>query len=128
MKTILLVEDEALIALNKVQQFKKYGYSVVHALTGESALEAVSSEIDIILMDINLGNGIDGTEAAKEILKKYDIPILFVSSHTEKEIVEKTEKITSYGYVVKSSDITVLDASIKMALRLHASEKKDSNC
>src|ERR1019366_7148792 len=38
---------------------------------------------------------------------------------TEREIVEKTENITFYGYVVKSSGFTVLDASIKMAFRLH---------
>ncbi len=46
------------------------------------------------------------------------MPIVFLSSHMEPEIVEKTEKITSNGYVVKSSSITVLDASIKMAFKL----------
>ena len=60
----------------------------------------------------------DGTEAAQEILKHLEIPILFLSSHTEKEIVEKTEAITNYGYVVKNSTFTVLDASIKMAFKL----------
>jgi len=69
-------------------------------------------------MDINLGNGIDGTQAAEIILRNQDIPIVFVSSHSEREVVEKTEKITSYGYVVKNSSITVLDASIKMAFKL----------
>jgi len=51
-------------------------------------------------------------------LSKNDIPVVFLSSHTEPEIVEKTERITSYGYVVKNSTITVLDASIKMAFKL----------
>ncbi len=69
-------------------------------------------------MDIDLGRGIDGTDAAALILKDKDLPVVFLSSHTEPEIVNKTEKITSYGYVVKSSSITVLDASIKMAFKL----------
>lgn len=70
-------------------------------------------------MDIDLGPGMDGTEAAKEIQKIRDIPIVFLSSHIEKAIVDRTEAITSYGYVVKNTGITVLAASIKMAFRLH---------
>jgi DNA-binding NarL/FixJ family response regulator len=66
----------------------------------------MNTNIDLILMDIDLGGGIDGAKAAEEILKDFYIPILFLSAHTEKEIVEKTEKITSYGYVVKSADDT----------------------
>jgi len=120
-KTILLVEDEPLIALADSIQLKEYGYDVIHVLNGERAIEAVSGNktaIDLILMDINLGPGLDGTEIAKIILKEHDIPLLFHSSHTEREVVDKTENITSYGYVVKNG-ITVLDASIKMAFRLH---------
>jgi PAS domain S-box-containing protein len=69
-------------------------------------------------MDIDLGEGMDGTEVARAILQDHDIPVVFLSSHIEKEVVEKTEKITSYGYVVKNTGITVLDASIKMAFKL----------
>ncbi len=116
-KSLLLVEDEAIIAMTEKAALEKYGYIVKTVTTGEKAVEAVktSTGIDLILMDINLGDGIDGTEAAELILEDHDIPIVFVSSHSEREIVEKTEKITSYGYVVKNSSITVLDASIKMA-------------
>lgn len=119
-KTLLLVEDEAIIAMTEKIALEKYGYSVVLAGSGKKAVEAVRTcpEIDLILMDINLGNGMDGTEAAELILGEYDVPILFVSSHSEREVVEKTEKITSYGYVLKNSSITVLDASIKMAFKL----------
>ncbi|MBI9056118.1 MAG: PAS domain S-box protein [Bacteroidales bacterium] len=128
-KSILLVEDEAILAMTEKMSLEKYGYSVITVTTGEEAVEAVKSTpgIDLILMDINLGKGIDGTEAAELILKDHDNPIIFVSSHTEKEIVEKTEKITSYGYVVKSSSITVLDASIKMAFKLFEAEKGVKN-
>jgi PAS domain S-box-containing protein len=127
LKTILLVEDEALIALQEKMQLEKDGYNVIHSLTGEKAVEIVSgnpSGIDLILMDIDLGKGIDGTEAARQINTITDIPVLFLSSHTEKEIVHKTEEITNYGYVVKSSSSTVLDASIKMAFRLFAAMRQ----
>jgi len=158
-KTLLLVEDEMLIAMAQKMFLEKYGYKVLTTNTGEKAIELLKAdteielaivpdskkiplekfgyvvltansalaaieifenhdEIDLVLMDIDLGKGMDGTQAAETILKHRDIPILFLSSHTEPEVVEKTEKITSYGYVVKNSSITVLDASIKMAFKL----------
>ena len=113
-KTILLVEDDPMLSFIHSNSLKKYGYKIIIASSGEEAIETLkgSQIIDLILMDIDLGeDSMDGTMAAQTILANYDIPIVFLSSHTEPEIVEKTEKITSYGYVVKSSHITVLDAS-----------------
>lgn len=119
-KTILLVEDEALIAMDEKSTIEDYGYSVITALSGEDAVQIVNSgkTVDLILMDINLGEGMDGTDAAKKILENHDLPLIFLSSHTEREVVEKTEGITSYGYIVKNSGVTVLIQSIKMAFRL----------
>ena len=163
--TLLLVEDEALIAMAQKMYLEQYGYKVLTTNTGEKAIEVLKQdnqleltflpeskkvplekfgysvitansaekavelfekhdEIDLVLMDIDLGKGMDGTQAAGIILAHREIPILFLSSHTEPEVVEKTEKITSYGYVVKNSSITVLDASIKMAFKLYKANKE----
>ncbi|OQA77176.1 MAG: putative transcriptional regulatory protein pdtaR [bacterium ADurb.Bin243] len=127
-KTLLLVEDDSVVSMVESMQLNAEGYTVIQSRCGEDAIAIMASgkePIDLILMDIDLGSGIDGTEAAREILKKRDIPVVFLSSHTEKEIVEKTEKITSYGYVVKNSAITVLDASIKMAFKLFEAKTKE---
>lgn len=120
-KRILLVEDDVLIALNEKLQLEKHDYTVNHVTNGEDAIKTVLApepHFDLILMDIDLGKGMDGTETANHILKKMDIPVVFLSSHTEPEIVKKTEKITSYGYVVKNTGVIVLDAAVKMALKL----------
>lgn len=125
-KRLLLVEDEPVIALLETQQLCNEGYAVTHVNSGEKAvgvIDAKRDHYDLILMDIDLGDGIDGTEAANVILSTHDIPILFLSSHTEKDVVGLTEKITSYGYVVKNSGIRVLDASIKMAFKLFDAHK-----
>lgn len=125
-RTILLVEDQALVAATEQMLLQQHGYAIITANTGEKAVELAlgTSNIDLILMDIDLGPGIDGTEAAKIILDTCDIPIVFLSGHTEPEVVEKTELITSYGYIVKNSGDTVLLASLKMAFRLRESERK----
>lgn len=120
-KSILLVEDEAILALYEKNQLEQGGYKVTHVPSGENAIQLVIKDdnpFDLILMDIDLGKGLDGTETATHILNHREIPIVFLSSHTEREIVKKTETITSYGYVVKNSGFTVLDASIKMAFKL----------
>lgn len=119
-KRILLVEDEAIIAMATKALLEEYGYQVEYVSRGEAAVAAVAADpgIDLVLIDIDLGPGMDGSEAAELILKNRDLPVVFLSSHTEPEIVEKTEIITSFGYVVKESGGTVLDASIKMAFKL----------
>lgn len=117
---ILLVEDEHIIALCEKAELEKYNYQVSLVNSGQKAIDYINqnNNIDLVLMDIDLGRGMDGIEAAQIILQNHDIPIFFLSSHTDIKMVTKTEKITSYGYVVKNSGITVLDASIKMAFKL----------
>lgn len=121
LKTILLVDDHAVTMLARSQFLAANGYRVITAASGEEAVEISLSgtHTDLILMDIDLGEGMDGTEAAAHILARRDVPVLFLSNHTEKEIVEKTGRISSYGYVVKESGDTVLLASINMAFRLY---------
>ena len=94
-KTLLLVEDEVLIALVKQKELQKYGYNVLIVSTGEKAV-AISKEnddFDLILMDIDLGRGIDGTEAAELILNERDMPVVFLSSHTEPELLKRLKKL-----------------------------------
>ncbi len=126
-KTILLVEDEAIIALEESKQLTKAGYSVVHVFTGEEAVKTFGANpegVDLILMDVNLGAGMSGTETARVILRQFRVPVLFLSAHSEPEIVSKTEQITNYGYIAKSSDFAVLDASIKMVFRLFDAQER----
>jgi CheY-like chemotaxis protein len=124
---ILLVEDQAIIALVESKIIEKNGFDVRTAYSGEQALDILEEdcEFSLILMDIDLGEGIDGTETAQRILAKHDLPVAFLSAHTEPEVVLKTEGITSYGYIVKNSGETVLITSIKMALRLFEAKMKE---
>jgi CheY-like chemotaxis protein len=124
---ILLVEDEAIIAMAERSQLVARGYEVLVAISASEAVRLVDDapwSIDLILMDIDLGWGIDGIEVARRILAKHDLPIAFLSSHREPSVIEETETISSYGYILKNSGLMVLDASIKMALKLFESHKR----
>ena len=126
-KTILLVEDEPFIALYEKLTLREYGYQVITVFNGQEAIEAVekSPKIDLVLMDINLGKGMDGIQAAKLILEKRLLPVIFLSPATDRRVVEKTEGITSYGFIVKGSEETVLLASVKMAFHLFESQLQE---
>jgi len=105
-KKILLVEDEIIISLALEETIKEFGYDVQTVSTGEKAVSSCAlndPDISLVLMDIDLGRGIDGTESARQILLSRNIPILFLTSHSEREMVEKVKGITRYGYVIKIS-------------------------
>lgn len=131
MKTILLVEDEAIASMATSAVLKEFGFAVEKAYSGEEALLklAEAEDINLILMDINLGKGMDGTETARLILEKRDIPIIFISSHCEEAIVEKVRHISRYGYIYKGSGDFVLKSSIDMAFQLYEAlqEQKKQN-
>ncbi|HEX7571601.1 MAG TPA: PAS domain S-box protein, partial [Bacteroidota bacterium] len=131
MKRILLVEDDAVVSMSESLVLKGAGYDVVPVLTAKKAIAAVKKEappLDLVLMDIDLGKGMDGADVARAILKIQDIPVIFLTSHTEREMVARTGGITNYGYVLKNSGEDVLLASITMAFRLHNAHRalKDS--
>ncbi len=126
-KNILVVEDEENILKDISQTIGGFGYGVFTANTGEKAVEiGVNNEsINLIIMDINLGNGIDGTEAARIILSKRNVPIVFFTSTIDQELVEKVSGITRYGYVLKNSGEFILKLSIEMAFELFEANRKN---
>ncbi len=127
-KTILLVEDELITAKTERRVLEQNGYKVVTVHSGEDAVSFAADHqdkhIDLILMDIDLGKGIDGTEAAKRILTNKEIPIVFLTSHAERQMVEKVKNITRYGYVLKNSGDFVLLSSVEMAFELFQTQRR----
>lgn len=105
---------------------EKYDYSVVTAHTGEAAVEMIRTEqpVDLILMDVDLGSGINGAEAAERILAIRHLPIVFLTSHSEREYVEKVKEITRYGYVIKNSGEFVLWDAIEVAFELYEAHEE----
>jgi len=120
-KTLLLVEDEALIALETQAGLEDEGFRVLVAGDAEAALDLCRREpgIDLVLMDIALGAGLDGFGAAASILALRDLPIIYLSNHGEKEVLDRCGAMPTYGYIRKGSESGVIAASVGMALRLH---------
>ena len=124
-KKILLVEDDPPTAVLEKRLLERNGFQITLAYSGEEALELCNPDFDLVLMDIDLGPGIKGTEAAERIIEKMDVPLAFLSSHTDRETVDLTEGITSYGYILKNSGPVVLIASIRMVFRIHEARMQE---
>ncbi len=123
-KTILIVDDDRIIAMAEASFFKKNGYNAVTAGSGEEVFELLQSGLDchMVLLDLDLGNGISGSEIAERILKIRNIPIVFVTSHTAGDMIEKVKHIKKYGYVVKNSGDFVILSAVEIAFELFYEE------
>lgn len=125
-RTILLVEDEAVISIALAHSIRNFGYEVITANNGERAVKACaeSNAVNFVLMDLDLGAGMQGPEAAVEILKFRDIPVVFLTSHSGQQMVESVLGIPHYGYIMKSSGDFLLKSSIEMAFQLFDAHEK----
>ena len=126
-KTILLVEDDLIVALTEKNSLEKNGYNVRIACSGEEAISIFKkmNTIDLVLMDIDLGEGINGAGAAEIILKYNEIPLIFLSGKPETEAAKLIGKLPSCGFVSKNSAAGVLNESIKRALNFFYSNSKN---
>lgn len=122
-KTIILITSEEKKIEQEIAILEKYGYAVRTA-DYEAFSDDVSSEADLIITYLGLDNYEHGIRKAAEIASKYSFPLLFLSSSTEKQVMEQAEKISPYGYVLKDSGEIPLVSAVKMALKLHEASEK----
>ena len=115
---ILIVEDEFIVAHDMELQLKKIGYNVLATLDmGEKAIEYVNRTVpDLILMDINLGAGINGIEASEKILKTRSIPLIFVTAYSDQKTFQAARHVRPHAYIVKPFHFHNLVSAIEMAL------------
>ncbi|MGQ1890912.1 response regulator [Thermophagus sp. OGC60D27] len=116
MRKVLIVEDDRFISAIFSLFLKDLGFEIIgRCKTGEEALEmAKENSPNIVLMDIHLEGEVDGIEAAETIQREYEIPVIFVSSDTSTEVIERAVISNSYGYLVKP--ITKKELAITMEL------------
>ncbi len=114
---ILIVEDEVLSALSLQFIFKTLGYETAQiTTTGEEAIVLAGEENpEVVLMDINLGGGMDGIEAAKEISLEFGIPVIFMTGYYDEEIIEKAKHVNPSAILRKPLDIKMLISAVKSA-------------
>jgi CheY-like chemotaxis protein len=115
---VMIVEDEAVVALHLRQELTRLGYFVAGVATaGEQALKMVEEVFpDVILMDIHIQGEMDGIETAKRIPRYLHIPVIYLTAYSEDSTLKRAGDTYPYGYLIKPFLDRELHASIKMAL------------
>ncbi|MBE0503379.1 MAG: response regulator, partial [Desulfuromonadales bacterium] len=123
---IMLVEDDVVTALCTRDSLGFLGYEVVVTIArGEEAVEqAAKLQPDLILMDITLDGAMNGIEAAEQIRQTQQIPIIFMTAHSDGETLARAKRAEPFGYLTKPYQLDNLKNTIEVALYKSAADAK----
>ncbi len=123
---LLIVEDDPIIAEGIINCVKKFGFEVSDSVSsGEDAIESAKKNFpDLILMDIFLRGKRDGIETAGQMQLLYDIPVIYITAYSDKEMLERAKATAPFGYIIKPFKDRELYTAIEIALYRHKTEKK----
>lgn len=119
-KNILIVEDEAVIALLIEETLRSKGYHVSAVMaSGEDAVEySLHTSPDLILMDIKLNGEMSGSAAAKMISEKINVPIVFLTAHSDPNTRKQALQSNPYGYLLKPFRADSLISAVEAAFQI----------
>jgi two-component system sensor histidine kinase UhpB len=125
-KKILIIDDDPRVARGIENVLFNLGYSVsVIMFTGEDTLPRVEKENpDLVLIDPILNHKMSGIHIASEIRKRLDIPLIFITRSTEKNVIHMARRTLPSGYLLKPVSEKTLEIAISMALYRKAKEKR----
>ncbi len=124
-RSILIVEDEAIVARDIQERVVKLGYSCLGwTPSGEEAITRVLRERpDLVLMDIRLKGELDGVEAAERIRAECDTPVVFLTAFADRETLERARLTNPLGYVLKPFEDRDLLAALELAFHKHERDR-----
>jgi PAS domain S-box-containing protein len=123
--SVLIVEDEAIVAADLKMRLTLQGYRVVGTTSsGEAAVELAARERpQLVLMDIQLEGEMDGIEAADHIRRRFHLPVVFLSAFSEDATLERAKRAEPFGYILKPFEDRELKTTLDMALYKHQAEE-----
>lgn len=116
--SILIVEDEAIVAMDLQEHLREMGYAVCAVADNGLAAIAIAWERrpNLVLMDIVIKGNMDGIEAARQIWRGLHIPVIFLTAYSDPATVERAARVAPYGYLTKPFQANELRAAIEIAL------------
>lgn len=115
---VLIVEDEVLIAEDLKDALLSFGIKQIEMAHNKSdaLIKLTSFDPDLILLDIRMEGNTDGLDIANEIRKDYKVPYIFVTSHSDVELIKEIVKTNPAGYITKPFKKSDLFANVTLAL------------
>lgn len=116
--TILIVEDEMIIAANISLQLTHLGYEVTGIIPrAEEVLPHIRLHVpDILLLDINLKGDVDGIQLAHLIQKEFKIPIIYLTANSDEANFNRAKATNPYGFISKPFKKLDLQRAIELTI------------
>ena len=126
---ILIVDDDRTTASVMQLYLQNFGFVVLDIASSgaEGVNQTRKLKPDLVLMDINLGKGLDGIDTAELIMKNFHVPVIYVTSHSDDKTLERAQLTNAYGFINKPLRETDLKTTIRLALdkNKNNTEKKE---
>jgi diguanylate cyclase (GGDEF)-like protein len=123
-KRILVIEDERIIALDICKTLVEMGYEVCGSgRSSNEALELTAAQHpDLVLMDIRINGPLDGVEAATELKRRHQVPVVFLTGNTDEVTLERAVRAGPDGYLSKPFTRASLRSAVEVAIQRHGVE------
>jgi PAS domain S-box-containing protein len=123
--SVVIVEDEGLIAADLQGRLERAGYRVpAVAGTAGEALQMIRDKTpDLVLMDIRLRGNMDGIQVAEQVRRDFDIPVVYLTAYEDPKTLERASQTNAFGYIKKPIDSVSLRGSIEIAISKHRHER-----
>ena len=123
---ILVVEDEHIVAKDIQLRLQGLGYHIpAVASSGEEALQkAEETRPDLVLMDIRLKGTMNGVEAAEEVRRRFNIPVVYLTAYADSHTLHRAKVTEPFGYILKPFEERELYTCIEVALYKHQMEQR----
>jgi AmiR/NasT family two-component response regulator len=114
---VLIADDESIIRLGLKRILEEAGHTVYAAENGVAALQqAEGCAPDLAILDIKMPE-MDGIEAARRLLERMPLPVIFLTAYGEQELIERAARLPVMGYLVKPVKEAELLAMIEVSAR-----------
>jgi len=115
---ILVVEDEAIVAMDIADTLRNLGHEVTDTVPSrERAIESTKEDRpDLILMDIGLKGEMDGIQTAELIRSQFSIPVIFLTAYADEKTVERAKIAAPCGYLTKPFEEKDLRIAVEVGL------------
>jgi len=127
-QNIVIVEDETITQRYLQDIFAQYDVNVSGCFDNAAdTIEALKSvDCDMILMDINIKGPVDGIQLAKDLLKTYNFPIVFITAHNDDETFQEVLELSPYGFIEKPFSMKDIVFTLQLAYQRYLTYEKNS--
>lgn len=123
---ISITEDEALIADHLAASLEDLGYEITSICDNakDTLAELIINKPDIVIVDINIHGEMDGIDLVNAINKSFNLPVIYLTSNSDKQTIERVKHTKPAGFILKPYTIKDLETNIEIALFKYAEKER----